>query len=249
MSKLSSGATGNRSTNRFSALQSLAAEQDTEIEDELARCKQPTPTWLDWLPVPSPFASPTKRNLDETAARAHELLAYLLASPSSNGPRQAQKGGHGELYSGEERTRASGGGYSGRVMQCGRGGRRALTLEWRAHARQRPDAPAASPSWPMSRNGEGSRGDVGPWDRIVSRHALGPRMLTPSVSSAVQHKSAYATSRPVSPPSPRRTLSSNVMSGTSTAGSLFSFRTCVHSLWGLGSVARVGMHGGENLKR
>lgn len=28
---------GNRSTNRFSALQSLAAEQDTEIEDELAR--------------------------------------------------------------------------------------------------------------------------------------------------------------------------------------------------------------------
>ncbi|KAM0747127.1 ras GTPase-activating protein [Meredithblackwellia eburnea MCA 4105] len=31
---------GNRSTNRFSALQSLAAEQDTEIEDELARSQK-----------------------------------------------------------------------------------------------------------------------------------------------------------------------------------------------------------------
>lgn len=32
-----SNAKGNRSTNRFSALASLAAEQDTEVEDELAR--------------------------------------------------------------------------------------------------------------------------------------------------------------------------------------------------------------------
>ena len=37
MSKALSMNGGNRSTNRFSALQSLAAEQDTEIEDELAR--------------------------------------------------------------------------------------------------------------------------------------------------------------------------------------------------------------------
>lgn len=29
--------TGNRGTNRFSALQSLVAENDTEVEDELAR--------------------------------------------------------------------------------------------------------------------------------------------------------------------------------------------------------------------
>lgn len=33
----------NRSTTRFSALQSLAAEQDTEIEDELARCTSTAP--------------------------------------------------------------------------------------------------------------------------------------------------------------------------------------------------------------
>lgn len=37
-----------RSTNRYSALQSLIADQDTEIEDELARCTFPSyyPTLL-----------------------------------------------------------------------------------------------------------------------------------------------------------------------------------------------------------
>lgn len=41
MSTLSSGMTGTRSTNRYSALQSLIADQDTEIEDELAKGEFP----------------------------------------------------------------------------------------------------------------------------------------------------------------------------------------------------------------
>ncbi|GAA5857887.1 hypothetical protein JCM5353_002893 [Sporobolomyces roseus] len=40
MSTLSSGMTGTRSTNRYSALQSLIADQDTEIEDELAKAQK-----------------------------------------------------------------------------------------------------------------------------------------------------------------------------------------------------------------
>ncbi|GAA5936227.1 uncharacterized protein JCM15063_002749 [Sporobolomyces koalae] len=40
MSKLSSGLPSTRSTNRYSALQSLIADQDTEIEDELAKAQK-----------------------------------------------------------------------------------------------------------------------------------------------------------------------------------------------------------------
>lgn len=48
---LSSRDSSNRNTNRYSvtALYSMAAEQDTEIEDELARCTSDPFTWLSYM--------------------------------------------------------------------------------------------------------------------------------------------------------------------------------------------------------
>ena len=46
MASLAASAGASRSTNRYSALQSLIADQDTEIEDELARGQSPLPRAL-----------------------------------------------------------------------------------------------------------------------------------------------------------------------------------------------------------
>lgn len=73
----------NRSTNRFSQLQSLAAANDTEIEDELARGKK------DPSPTPQRSAAELRNSaLDDSYS---PILTPLLPSPSPSLSRSAQK--------------------------------------------------------------------------------------------------------------------------------------------------------------